>query len=373
MFESIEIENYKKIRKIKIEDFKQFNLIVGKNNSGKTSILEAIFYSINPGNPTLTIQAVGQVKISLDKSAKEAMFWEPFFHRLDTGREVKLSSKLIKPSFEERILTIVPMYEAQPDSEINNLRKMNGQDYYAAKIQKLVIGLIYNFSIKKDNAEVKSHQSTIEYNKLEPVTVYPGMKVQPFNVKSDPSYKLTTNGRLINPRNLYSNLDGKYGQILLKKQEKQVINYMKIIDSELEDIILVGDQIYLDLGEDFKSLLPISFWGEGTSKAFAILLDLINLPNSIILIDEIENGLHYSTMEIFFDFIFKVARSLNIQLFMTTHSYECVRAISNSISKLNEEDDFRLYRIESKDDKLKSIKYSFREISTSIEQEWEIR
>ncbi|MFX1307936.1 MAG: ATP/GTP-binding protein [Promethearchaeota archaeon] len=371
MFESIEIENYKKIRKIKIEDFKQFNLIIGKNNSGKTSILEAIFYSINPGNTTLTFKAVGQVKISLDRSVKEAVFWEPFFHRLDTDRKVKLTSKLIKPSLEERILTIIPKYEKQPDSEINNFR--NGQDYYATKIQKLVIGLIYDFTIKKNNTEVKLYHSTIEYNKLEPVTVYPGMEIQPFNVKNDPSYESTTNGRLINPRNLYANLDGKFGKIVIKKQEKQIINYMKIIDSKLEDIILVGDQIYLDLGEDFKSRLPISFWGEGTSKAFAILLDLVNLPNSIILIDEIENGLHYSTMEIFFDFIFKVARSLNIQLFMTTHSYECIRAVRNSISKLNEEDDFRLYRIESKDDKLKSIKYSFREISTSIEQEWEIR
>lgn len=55
---------------------------------------------------------------------------------------------------------------------------------------------------------------------------------------------------------------------------------------------------------------------------------MVNCENGYLLIDEFENGLHYSVQEKLWEVIFYLAERLNIQVFATTHSLDCVDAFS---------------------------------------------
>ena len=103
MFNSILIENFKVIKSLKINDFKRLNLIVGKNNSGKTSILEALFQSINPGNATL----LGKINSFRNLNLIDPNTWKTLFYKLDINFNILLESEILS-LMEKRIIKIDP-------------------------------------------------------------------------------------------------------------------------------------------------------------------------------------------------------------------------------------------------------------------------
>ena len=92
------------------------------------------------------------------------------------------------------------------------------------------------------------------------------------------------------------------------------------------------------------------------------------------MIDEIENGLHYSTQAILWDAVFEAATTFNVQVFATTHSYETVKAFSAAYEKLKDkQDNLRLFRIENENEKIRLIDFNDEMLKTSIESFWEVR
>lgn len=374
MFESIQIENYRKINKLKIEDLKQFNFVVGKNCCGKTSILESLFLSINPGNAVLTTRVRPVTQLPLTEIRLEySKLWRTFFHKLNPKLEINLRSKFIEPFQEERSLTIKPIFEKKIIADMGSTKETTTLDNFTAEKLKKIIGVTHFFTIKNDKGKTNQYKSEIRIREIDYSKLYPGIPIDPFEHDNDPSYDCSTNGRLINPTNIFDGLGKKFSKVVINKQKEPIIDILKKIDPELKDLTLIEDEIYADLGKSYKQLLNTKVWGEGVLKTLALLIDLNNAPNLIILIDEIENGLHYSSMEILFNSLFQLARKFNNQLIMATHSYECIKAAVKSISNLKEEDNFRLFRIESRDDEFKAIKHNFESTLNYINKEWEIR
>ncbi len=96
--------------------------------------------------------------------------------------------------------------------------------------------------------------------------------------------------------------------------------------------------------------------------------------NGIVLIDEIENGLRYSSQEILWKAVFAAAKEFNVQIFATTHSIECVRAFSSSYSQQEKDkDEIKLFRIEKNDDNFKVVSYDHGILEASLERNWEVR
>lgn len=81
----------------------------------------------------------------------------------------------------------------------------------------------------------------------------------------------------------------------------------------------------------------MSSLGEGVSRALWIGSSIVNSKEGLLLVDEVENGLHYSVQPDLWKMIFKTARQLDVQVFATTHSHDCVRAFQQ-VSKEQEEE-----------------------------------
>lgn len=71
---------------------------------------------------------------------------------------------------------------------------------------------------------------------------------------------------------------------------------------------------------------PLGNLGEGMNRMLALAIGLVRSADGILLVDEIENGLHYSVQPDLWRMIFETAQELNVQVFATTHSYDCVQA-----------------------------------------------
>ena len=94
--------------------------------------------------------------------------------------------------------------------------------------------------------------------------------------------------------------------------------------------------IYADIG--LARLVPAQLLGEGMSRILNLALAISVVPNGIVLVDEFENGLHYTVMEKVWRAVAAFARSYDVQLFATTHSRECVYYAHRAFEKEEEEE-----------------------------------
>jgi len=100
---------------------------------------------------------------------------------------------------------------------------------------------------------------------------------------------------------------------------------------------------------------------------------MLDTRDGIVLIDEIENGLHYSVQEKLWQAVFSWAQDLNVQVFATTHSNECIKAFSRSLDATLFKSQARLFRIERKDEKFRAVEYTKEQLAESLESKWEVR
>jgi AAA15 family ATPase/GTPase len=115
------------------------------------------------------------------------------------------------------------------------------------------------------------------------------------------------------------------------------------------------------------------FMGDGMNRLARLVGAIGYAKGGVVLIDEIENGLHYSVLKDVWKAIGKAAREFNTQIFATTHSWECLVAAHQAFSE-GEEYDFRLHRLErSSTDAIVAKTMDSEILETAIEQGWEMR
>lgn len=373
MINSIVIKNFKAIRSLEIDDIQRFNLIVGKNNSGKTSVLEAFFQSINPGNAAL----LGKINRFRNLNLLNPDSWKAFFYKFNPDSEIYIKSSL-KTLGETRLIKIRPIMKKN-QLLIENKSKngiVNGDS--SASVEKVIDGLNLDFEIIQDE-DTKKYHSQIKNNKDLPSPIESGQYIiQPFISENDEDYECPTNGSFLNPINIFDGLGDRFSKIVIQKQKDEIIERLKHLEPQLFDLELVGSLVYADLNYD--ELVEIRTMGDGFLKLFSILTYIIRNENGILLIDEIENGLHFSTLNLVWKSIFELAEKYNVQIIATTHSYECVKALYNCCTDLSDDngsytnENIRVFRIERKlEDKFKAIKYNAGNLEKALAKEWEIR
>jgi AAA15 family ATPase/GTPase len=230
-------------------------------------------------------------------------------------------------------------------------------------LEQKVSGIDFDFSIKKMQSSKPSvYKSSIEFKPGE-------LKVQQAVGYIEKFFGVYLNTRTM-PNELYVRLD----KIIQLKAEKKFIKILNLIDPRIIDISLGSkNMIYFDLGLERR--VPIQIMGDGIARLLSILVTIANYENGIVLIDEIENGFHASTLNLLWSSLREMAESYNVQIFATTHSLECVRTFSSTFSnELFSNDLIRLYRLErNKDNKFKAVKYTAEVLQSALESNWEIR
>ncbi len=357
-FKKINIHNFRLIESLVIENIKQVNLITGRNNCGKTSVLEAIFLLIGMSNPQLplSIHSFRNLMLTEDEEFKY------LFKDLDFSKNLTIGGEL---DSEERMLEIKAIYPqfAEISPQISGKLQLSKDEFLSNASASTVDGadiegLRFSFNINGENnfeAEIRLKQGQINLN------------LSPYNEKLRASF--------INPSTIMMDLDRRLDKIVVRKDLKTIINALREIEPNLSDIRMgARGMVYADIGID--KLVPINVMGDGIRRILAILAAISERKNGILLIDEVENGLHYRTLSILWRAILKMALDNKVQLFITTHSYECIEAFTQVYQeqKLDIGENFiSLFRIGNNQGKHRAFQYEADTLLAGIEGEFEVR
>ena len=109
-----------------------------------------------------------------------------------------------------------------------------------------------------------------------------------------------------------------------------LLEIIQTLEPNLKDIVTIAEDVpRLYAQKNLGPLLPIAIMGNGIVRLSNILCSILEFQKGIVLIDEIENGFHYSFYPLLWKAIKKLSSEFDIQIFITTHSLECIEAASN--------------------------------------------
>ncbi len=112
--------------------------------------------------------------------------------------------------------------------------------------------------------------------------------------------------------------------------------------------------------------------GDGMQRVFGLALTLVNAKDGILLIDEIENGLHYSVQPDIWHLVFQLAHRLNVQVFATTHSLDCIKAFQEA-ARENTQEEGLLIRLQGKKGEIGAVLYEEEELAIATHEQIEVR
>ncbi|MBN2064993.1 MAG: AAA family ATPase [Sedimentisphaerales bacterium] len=349
MLNKITIKNFRAITDLTLDKLGQVNLLFGENNCGKTSVLEAIFCF----------------------AAKDALtplqtyYFRHFLNDLE-GNE-SISPIVIKYIFNNIDI----------DKTIE-LTGVNKDEIECLKIScdKLSVGIANSTKdvspVSKSGIGVKGISLECSKNGVNICTASGsfderGLYHYDFLEKRE---EITTSFvNHITQERIFE----KFQDIQKRKETGRLIELIKAIDDNIVDIRLDDKGKLLVENRNITELVPIGLMGDGVAKALSIAIAILSDPGvNIILIDEIENGLHHKSQEIVWKAIIQWAKEYNIQFFITTHSYEMIERLTGLLGD-DESGLLRAYRLERESDNFRVVDFSTAELSRIIEDRWEIR
>ena len=357
---NLEITNFRGIKHLEIKDLKMVNIFLGKNNIGKTSILEAIFLSLAPGNPNVAV-GIDNFRNLIHTVTEDFRF---IFYQLDYENVVEINSTYRYDELEKG-LKITPESTNSPVLNVQNEIKKNFDSLSSSgRIDNVVVnGLNLNYFTKKRHS--KKEYSTAK------VILNNGTFNQTPAKNPDP-----VKGVFVINNSLYANMHSRLEKLLINKQENILIDFLKPVDDTIQGLALGTNNIILvDTG--FGKRFPINLLGDGVIKLIGILLAIYDADGGIVLVDEFSNGLHYTALKGLWKAIFKAADSNKVQIFLTTHDYEALAHLRAVL----EEEDYKKFQPETRsytirrlpDGNFKSYMYDFPKLELAIEENNEMR
>jgi hypothetical protein len=165
----------------------------------------------------------------------------------------------------------------------------------------------------------------------------------------------------------------QFSALLKTKQDPDVIDALRLIEPNVERIEVLsepsGPSISLDLGLD--ALVPLNVSGEGMVRLFSIILELVASRDGVLLIDEIDNGLHYSVMPKLWKLLGELAEKHNVQVFGTTHNDDIIRSALEMFA--DTEGILGLFRIDKRGSQHVMVSYSDEAMEAVREVPFEVR
>ena len=337
MLNSFYIKNYRLFKELRIDSLKKVNLIIGKNNVGKSSLLEALFIWLCNGLvPSLACSSWRGRKWIIkdaDDPVKVYHFFSALFN--DTGDSSGENSMSIGENEQNA-------YAISLDREILTIQKANGE-------KEIVRLTDFKTIFSKSRLNELFKNSNIEI-------------IMPSGGSDE------------------SALSDDWSRIALSSKEDHVIESLQIIEKDIEKIAFIREspdrQKAIVKLRNREKPFDLRNMGNGVTHILEAVLALVNCENGALLIDEFETGLHWSVQAELWKIIFDMAYKLNIQIFATTHSRDTLWALQQvALSKEEYKNDTQVIKLKSVPKKgiIKAVESNIADVKETLEMGLEIR
>ena len=360
MYNSFKVKNFRGFESLEINNLSRINLIAGLNNVGKTALLEALFLYGGAYNPalTITLNKLRGIDTITVESATDKTPWDSYFYNFKIEKQIEFIG--VDDANRHRILKL--KVARPPMEEIIDRKSLNRGEISSNESQKLIGINSVILELEFEETGKKKGKSILVVDAKgirSPVIRPPPFQTAFLSSRSRPS--------VIESAERFGNLEmiGKH-EIL---QEA-----LKVFEPRLRrlSVLVIGGvpMIHGDIG--LNRLLPLPQMGDGMTRLADVILAIGNAPNGIVLVDEIENGIHHSTMSNIWRTIDRASQLFNTQVFATTHSLECIKA-AHSAFKENDEYDLKVHRLERTDATVRALTYGKDELDAAFEIMLEVR
>ena len=361
------VENFKKFDSLEVNDIGQFNLIVGDNNVGKTCLLEALTIDFHAKRTISTLHYIYQKRgIIIDSDLEYLTSKEDFNFNFNL---IGLCQKDI-----EKPISFYKSFDNRPTVkfEISNLKNINPVSEFELNkfIEKTnlfqykgINQISKNWLVFKKG--VLSEEKKIEVEFICDVTSS-YYKDFYFNLDYIPLIKINdfnTNDILLYYKEIIKN---PKDELRLIEIIKTVFNSMEINRFSIFDYFNHSEYLQISTNEK-PDYHPINEYGDGFIRILTIIFELFYNKTNYILIDEFEVGIHHKKQKDFWIVIFKVCKELNIQLFATTHSKECIEAYCSALQELDFEKNGKVILLQEEKGKIASYTFETRNLDLSFD------
>ena len=353
MYHSFSIKNFRCFDDLTLEGLGRINLIGGRNNIGKTALLEALWAHSGPTEPARVLPlAAGRGLVDPDNAIKNLFFG------FDSSAVIELCARGDWGA-APRQLTIC--------AEENPRIRLSGggygkdwPDFSPPDSQKRIV-LDYRDEsgetavtkgwLARDADNARS--LTIGYERKGPAAVGQG----PTGAFLSPT----------NPRVSSQDIE-RYSRLEIAGQQDGVLQILQIVEPKLQRLTILATgtepRIYADVGT--KPLIPAQLMGAGMSRILTVALAIAGVPGGMVMVDEIENGLHYTVMEKVWQAVAAFARHYDVQLFATTHSHHCIQSACRAFAA-DEEEPLQLYSLAVRKGKISAARYDRERLEFAFE------
>jgi AAA15 family ATPase/GTPase len=140
---------------------------------------------------------------------------------------------------------------------------------------------------------------------------------------------------------------GRFSELSKARRHRQFVDlftkeYPWIEDLSIE-VVAAQPVIHATL-QNMQEKIPLNSISGGINRLLSIILVMASHPKSVVVVDEIDNGLYYKHQSSFWRWLLSFARESDSQLFLSTHSQEWLESLTKAVG--DQTDDICLWRIE---------------------------
>lgn len=322
MLTRVDIANYRGFKSYRMEELAQVNLIVGKNNSGKTALLEGIQFLTSGGDSDVLAASADRRGEEIVRGPERPTMVEigHFFYGHSIAPDVSFSIAG-NNGFAPVSVKVIALKEGRP----------NGEDQPKVRAAPVRFALRVD-GPRRTGSEVPLFLITRDggVNMEEPRVWRSGLPGRPLD---EPPVRFIGTEHLDTAR-----IAELWDEVQVAGENESVLSALQLLEPKLMSFFMLsGLSAHGYTGtragpmvrfESQDRPIPLGSMGEGMRRLLALSTSLAATSEGFLFVDEIDTGLHYSVMADMWKLVIKKALASNVQVFATTHSWDCIEGLS---------------------------------------------
>lgn len=365
MLTSLRIQGFRGFADYRVERLARVNLLVGANNSGKTSILEAAETLLGRGSVEATLAGPLRREEGVFDQYQDPQVVE-LIH-LFCGRPTAFPASFRISGINGTLQAVTVSLELESGSDLG--QRSVDLDEAPAIEPPMTLVIDFEFVEAKQSfpyrIPVDEIARRLSRRRARAAIVPPSGPSQHHPVNFIPTAGLKSRA-----------LAERWNRLALTPQEQLVVEALQIIEPRTERLAFLQDpaqapRVVLKL-RDSATPVPLGSMGEGMRRLLALAIGLGTSAGGCLLIDELDTGLHYGAMPRMWKLLIEGAKRLGVQVLATTHSLDCIRALAAFAEDFPEHrEDVLVHRIEAKRDR--AVVFTADEVCVAVSNESELR